>query len=396
MHRITRSNLYLLPFLIFFSFVYFGCPKGKPPAVAPPEPTTCEYPAGNRNFAWRLDTVAWYPSEVGGVWAFSDSDAWVMGNMQGLNVNGQTDSYVGFHWNGNSWNEKVDFLDILMKADDVIGDNHIMVAVGYRLYGDTMGGAVSKPAIAEFDNNTKKWNRSEYDLIGELRSVWTDGNGYFIAVGDNGMVYAKDGYDAEWVYSKLPSDFNFLKISGVSKKEIYIVGYNNLVTGESYDQVWKYDGELWRKLFDTQDSTQQVLPITNEEYVGDVFPLRCNITDSLTLYVIGQDSYRLQAKGQLLEFSKIDLATLGLPLKQNGRTGVDINAYSPNDVWIFGTRYNFYQWNGTDFQKIVIPGLPNDDMHFGIQQKMIKTSSGKLFLPTEVSPQVYVVVQGTP
>jgi hypothetical protein len=43
-----------------------------------------------------------------------------------------------------------------------------------------------------------------------------------------------------------------------------------------------------------------------------------------------------------------------------------------------------------------MPGLPDDDAHFGNQRKMIKTSTGKIFLPTEVSSQVYVVVQGTP
>lgn len=264
------------------------------------------------------------------------------------------------------------------------------------MFGDNKGGYVAKPVIAEFDNSTKKWKSYQFQTSGELRSVWTDGKGYFIAVGDSGMVYTKDGYSATWLYSKAPSDFNFYKLSAASKNEIYMLGYKNLAGGTSYDQILKYNGVSWIKMLDTEDSTNQALSLTKEDYVADISPLRCAITDSLQLYVIGDNSYVFRAKGQELQFSKTNLADLGLPLKQNGRSGLDINLYSPNDYWVFGTRYNFYHWNGNNFQKIVIPGLPNDDMTFGGQRKMVKTKSGKIFLPTEVSSQVYVVAQGTP
>ena len=381
------TKLFFFTLSVALLFINADCKKDKPPdIIIPPTPTNCEYPPGNRNFTWRLDTVAWWPSTLGGIHAFSDSDAWVIGSM----ASPTGESYVGWHWDGKKWNEKIGFLDIYMKANDVTGDEHYMVAAGYLMFTGI------RPAIAEYDNDTKKWKRYDFEQTpGELRSVWTDGKGYFIAVGDNGMVYTKDGYTAEWIYSKAPTEFNFYKMSGISKSEIYLLGYKNLATGESFDQIWKYDGTIWNKLLDTQDSTH-LLSLTKEDYIADIYPLRCSITDSLLLYVIGDNSYVFRSKGQDIPLLKTKLAELGLPLKQNGRTGLDINAYSPNDVWIFGTRFNFYHWNGNNFQKISIPGLPNDDAHFGDQRKMIKTRSGKLFLPTEVRSQVYVVVQGIP
>jgi hypothetical protein len=43
-----------------------------------------------------------------------------------------------------------------------------------------------------------------------------------------------------------------------------------------------------------------------------------------------------------------------------------------------------------------ITGLPNDDMQYGWQCRFIKTKTGKIFVPSEVSSQVYVIVQGNP
>ncbi len=179
--------------ILFLSLalLFLGCPD-KPCTTCPPPATNCDYPAGNRSFTWRLDTVAWWPSEVGGVWAFSDSDAYVMGNMHGSTVPGQA-SYLGLHWNGKQWDEPIDYYTVLHLSNDVTGDDHYMVSVGYWAVGD------GKAGLAEFDNNTKRWKALQFRTSGDLRSVWTDGKGYFIAVGDNGMVYTKDGYDAEWV-----------------------------------------------------------------------------------------------------------------------------------------------------------------------------------------------------
>ncbi|OQB99550.1 MAG: hypothetical protein BWX78_01709 [Firmicutes bacterium ADurb.Bin099] len=379
------AHFILIIVLAFISVLFLACPDDPEP-----EPTTCEYPAGNRTFTWRVDTVAYWPSFLGGVHAFADDDAYVMGYIG----EGQAPwrIFVGKHWNGTKWDNNIYGTDAEVGhvANDVTGDDHFMVSVGNWSW------TPPKPAIGEFDNLTKKWKAYQFETEGELRSVWTNGKGFFIAVGDNGMVYTKDGYKAEWVYSKAPTEFNLYNIRGVSKNEVYFMG-DIAFPGIHYTQIWRLYSNNWVKLVDNQDTTNTPIKIPEAgNAIYDITVSRCSITDSLILYIIGDESFIFESFGLNLEFTKTNLTYLGLPLKQNGRTGTDINLFTPNDVWIFGTRYNFYHWNGTDFQKIVMPGLPDDDAHFGDQRKMIKTSSGKIFLPTEVSSQVYVVVQGTP
>ncbi len=384
----------VIAFVLSIIFIGLDCKKEAPTNSQPP--TNCDYPPGNRNFTWRTDTVAWWPSEVGGVWAFSDNDAWVMGNLHGPTAPGQT-SYMGLHWNGKAWNDTIGFLDILTVPNDVAGDSYFMVSAGYRLFGDNNGGTISQPAIAEFDNRTNKWANYQFQTQGNLYSVWTDGNGYFVAVGDNGMVYTKDGYSATWNYSKAPTNFSLTNIVGVSKTEMYVSAFLSLTTGQEYDQYWKYDGTQWIKLFDNQDTTGNVITLPGDySAMTDVAAYRCSATDSLQLYFVGWDSFLLLSKGQSLHYSATNLSTLGLPLHNMGNTVGIINLFTPNDIWFLTSEYNFYQWNGENFQQVYIPGLPAPETYTGFIRNMIKSNSGKVFFPCEVSPQVYVVAQGTP
>ena len=380
------AHFILIIVLTFISVLFFACPDDPEP-----EPTTCDYPPGNRTFTWRVDTVAYWPSFLGGVHAFADDDAYVMGYIG----EGQAPwrIFVGKHWNGTKWDNNIYGTDAEVGhvANDVTGDDHFMVSVGNWSW------TPPKPAIGEFDNLTKKWKAYQFETEGELRSVWTDGKGFFIAVGDNGMVYTKDGYKAEWVYSKAPTEFHFTNIVGISKHEMYAISQLPTITGVIYQQYWKCYNNQWIKLYDGQDTTGTPVKLYGtDNSMYDLSVSRCSYNDSLKLYLIGWESFLLESEGQSLNYSITNLSQMGLPLRSMGRTAVRINLYSPNDYWIFGTRYNFYHWNGTDFQKIVMPGLPDDDAHFGDQHRMIKTSTGKIFLPTEVSSQVYVVVQGTP
>ena len=377
---------------IYFMILFYGCHKDKPCATCPPPPpTTCEYAAGNRNFSWRIDTVAWWPSTLGGLWAFSDNDAWVMGNMCGPTVPGQT-NYMGLHWNGQRWDDTVKFLDILIEPNEVIGDASFMAAVGYRMMPE---GTFS--TIVDYDNKTKKWKTYQFQSFGELRSVWTDGNGYFIAVGDNGMVYTKDGYTSDWVFQKAPTEFNFSRVTGVSKVEIYARAYISLVSGYNYHQYWKYNGAQWIKLYDEQDTTGTIIKLQDtENSMIDIAVSRCSITDSLKMYLVGWESFLLESKGQELSYKITNLTNFGLPLHNIGRTAQRIFCFSPNDYWIFGTGYNYYHWNGSNFMKMAIPGFPTSVDNAGDYRTMQKTATGKIFFPAEVSSQVYVVIQGIP
>jgi hypothetical protein len=122
-------------------------------------------------------------------------------------------SRPGRHWNGNVWSDSIHgtwgynnatqrWGDIAIGPLDVTGDDHFMVTVGFWGIG-----AIDYAGVAEFDNNMKKWKSYQLTAVGNLYSVWTDGKGYFIAVGDNGMVYTKDGYSATWNYTKAPTNF---------------------------------------------------------------------------------------------------------------------------------------------------------------------------------------------
>ena len=387
----------LIVIVFVLSLLFFSINCRKSPVAPSPPATNCEYPPGNRNFTWRTDTVGWFPTTLGGVWAFSDDDAYLMGYLG----EGKPPYRIfdGLHWDGNTWSNDIHEValgDIKHTPLDVIGDDHFMVSVGYWGIGSSSG-VIYLAGLAEFDNNTKKWTGYQFQTQGSLYAVWTDGNGYFIAVGDNGMVYTKDGYTANWVYTKAPTNFTFYHINGVSKNEVYASAYLSLTSGQDYEQYWKFDGSTWYKLFDNQDTTGNIISLPGD-YSGltDVAAYRCSVTDSLRLYLGGWDSYLLQSKGQSLSFSTMNLSAIGLPLHSLGSTAVRIDLFSPNDVWIFSSRYDCYQWNGINFQQINIQGLPAPESSFGSIGRMVKTNTGKVFFPCEVSSQIYVVAQGTP
>ena len=382
--------------LMLFALVLFGGSCKNNPVIIDP-PSQCEFPPGNRTFTWQADTVGWFPSSVGGVWAFADDDAYVMGSIIQYDEQNNPEGYLGLHWNGERWSPNINGTveEIRHVSNDVTGDSSYMVSVG------NWSITPPKPALGEFDNTTKQWTGYQFETEGELRAVWTDGSGYVIAVGDNGMVYTKHGYQAPWVYSKAPTDFNLVDVTGVSMNEIYFRGFLSIPREVTYYQIWKYGYKEWDKLFDSQDTTdiyldlREALPPTYDR-ITDISSYRCSEADSLQLYIIGNESFLATAAGQSLSYEVLNLSDRGLPLRYNQRLALDIDFFSPNDVWIYGTRYNFYHWDGTGFAKMEIPGLPNDDTQFGFQKDMVKTPSGKIFLPTEVALQVYVVVQGTP
>lgn len=379
---------------IAFAFLLSGgmvsCNTGSDPEE------TCDFPPGNREFTWQVDTVAWFPSTLGGVWAFADDDAYLMGSIYQFDSTRKFVGFLGLHWDGNKWTgDGIPIPEIKHNALDVIGDDFFMVSVGYWDKSD------EKAGLAEYNNRTKEWKGYQFETKGSIRQVWTDGEGFFIAVGDNGMVYTKDGYQAEWVYTKAPTEFNFSKIHGITKNEIYIKGYLSVPGTYTYAQVWKFTGENWYRLFDNQNNEESIVYLEGAMHpidgsIVDVAAYRCPVTDSLQLYVVGHQSFLLESAGQSLDFEVTNLWDKGLPFGKNDVSGIWVDLFSPRDIWFYGERYHFYHWNGEDFQAMEIPGLPHRQFQQGGVQNMVKTKSGKVFLPAEVSSQVYVVAQGVP
>lgn len=364
-----------------------------PDSVTKPEPeTNCAYPVPNTNFSWRTDTVAVFPSTLGGLWAFSDSDAYLMGYIAVRNANNQTDIVVGRHWNGKKWENLKDApMDIKHYASDVTGDDHFMVSVGSWHIGN------EKAGLAEFDNRTKKWKGYQFQTPGTLYSVWTDKKGYFIAAGDNGMVYIKDGYSAEWVYVKAPTDFHFRTVTGVSKNEVYIFAGKYTIDGIRYNQIWKFSANSnWTKLVDNEDTTGSYIRFPEKDIsTYDVGVYRCSNSDTLYLYLIGNRSYELKSKGNSLDFEITDLKYKLLPFfYENSALRIFVN--SPNDYWVTGLRYRIYQWNGSSYRSHSPSMKFQYGELWGLASSIKKSNSGKVWMIIQLAPQFYSVAQGIP
>jgi hypothetical protein len=329
---------------------------------------------------------------MGGIWAFADDDAYVMGSIwQGIGSERQF--HLGLHWNGSEWSGNINgtIEDIKHVTNDVTGDKFYMVSVGNWSIDP------SKPGIGEFDNRTKKWKGFQFEAKGELRAVWTDGNGFFVAAGDNGMVYTKNGYNTGWVFEQAPTEFHFSRMTGVSKREIYIHGVLSMPTGEYYHQLWKLGDGNWQKLLDTREPEGMPIHIPETgETISDVAAFRCARTDSLYLYLTGWESFRFESEGQDPTFTKINLRDEGLPLRAIGQSAWQISVFSPKDIWIRAARYQIWHWNGTDYRKIEpVPSWPYGQL-WGSISRMQKSESGKVWMLLETNNQVYSVVQGTP
>jgi hypothetical protein len=382
-------SILIVPLLLILAQ---GCKKDDPPCTTcpPPPPTTCSYSPGNRNFTWRLDTVAWFPSTVGGVWAFSDTDAYMMGYI----VDGRPPYTlrVGRHWNGRIWEDNINGTwgvhgDITISPDnDLTGDDHLMVAAGW--YGIS---TTEYAGVAEFDNRTKRWTSHRFSTVGQLRSIWTDGNGFFVAAGDNGMIYTKDGYSAGWAYSQAPTGFNIVKIHGNSKSEFYALG-DSAIPGTHYQQIWRFAEGMWIKLLDNQDTSGTPIQIPEAVHeVTDIAVSRCSITDSLHLYVTGRASFEFTSSGTSLAFERTPLFLPGANYLW-GR----IFLFSPNDHWITRSEYHMYHWNGTNLQKMEpVPWLPYGQL-WGTTITLKRGQSEKTWLVLEMDSQVYAVLQGLP
>ncbi len=379
--------------IIFALGIVITIASCKPDITGPIPFPDCNYSSGNRDFTWRTDSVAVFSSTLGGIWAFADDDAYVMGRLWKVE-DGERRFFAGLHWNGSEWSGDIHGSienDIRHYSNDLTGDKSFMVSVGlYDLNNPKAG-------LAEFDNRTKKWMGFQYQTIGGLRSVWTDGKGFFMATGDNGMTYTKDGYTADWVYALAPTDYQLAKISGITKNEIYIHAFKYTQLSEPLNQLWKLHNGEWIKLMDSLIPSG--LPIHVPEAEGNITDLaafRCNRTDSLNLYLTGWESFRFESLGQTLSFEKHNLKNDDLPLWAMRQSAWQISVFSPNDIWIRAARYQIWHWNGMDYRKIEpSPTWPYGQL-WGSTIRMHRGASGKVWMLLETNRQEYSVVQGTP
>ena len=90
-----KKNITNILIIVVFAGCFLKCSNDP---AQPPAETECKYEQGRRDFTWRADTVAWWPSTVTGIWAFSDDDAYIFG--QTLTKDHNLNPNLGLHWDG--------------------------------------------------------------------------------------------------------------------------------------------------------------------------------------------------------------------------------------------------------------------------------------------------------
>ncbi|MBZ0198869.1 MAG: hypothetical protein K8H86_03310, partial [Ignavibacteriaceae bacterium] len=117
---------------------------------------------------------------------------------------------------------------------------------------------------------------------------------------------------------------------------------------------------------------------------------RCEITDSLYLYLIGPYSYRLNLHNHTFDFTTVFLKSQGLKTQNT----TYIKHFSINDYWVGGYYYALYHWNGFDYKKIEPFPYFSDNSRIGRIVKVTKGGSGKIWILIETTSQTFQIVQG--
>lgn len=369
-------NNQILDFIVAFC-IFSGCenpssPNKKDP-VDPPPTTSCDEPKTTNDYTWRIDTVGHWPSDLGGVYAFSDSDAYALGDIwDGKEV------YAGLHWDGKKWGKITSGTgdDIGHSSLAISGDQNLMVSVGYA------GVANPTPVLAEFDNRTKKWKATKFSGFGAVTSIWTDGTGLFLAGGSYGKLYRKNGYSSSWVTLSCPFDGQIDGIKLLSNGELYISQYNN----SSQYQFWRQKNGVWQKIYDSSqpDSTRYIQFGFDELWGFDMF--YCPVTKILAMYTFTTRNKTLVYKPEYDRF----FGTENSYEQALGSLGHKAKVFAPNDIWFWGGAW--FHWDGKTTQRFKFPGYPS----FVTGTVPSKTKTGKVFIPLNNEGQVWLIAQGVP
>lgn len=352
----------------------------------------CDWPPGNRNYSWHIDTVAYFPSTLGGLHVINDSSVFLTGRINAKNG----DDLHGLQWDGSEWTREIyssapDY-PIGHYGLDATGDDSIMVSVGYW---DLNGGF--KSAIGEFNLRTKTWTKYQYETIGRLNSVWTDGKGFYVAVGDNGVMYTKESPNSNWEFSRMEDGFNLIEVSGISSSELYISSYKGIIGNPTNYKLYRYLDDTWITLYDTRQSEANYLSLNSSSQITRVKAFRCLNTDSLYLFIPGESTFKVSSYSNELSFNEVDLKSFNSTLMDNINSGWVFGS-NPNDIWTPTMYYGIYHYDGSTIQKMEsIPQLPyGDTAHWGIMNQMVFSASGKIWMLIESKVQNYILIQGTP
>ncbi|MCK6601819.1 MAG: hypothetical protein L6Q77_08350 [Bacteroidetes bacterium] len=354
------NKLQFIVFIILFS----TCERNGQIMVPPDDPsdttsTDCENPKSSNVFEWEIDSLGEKESVTnsiaGGVFAFSDSDAYAMGMFI---KNGK--AYPGAHWNGKRWNLISANSTIQIASFAVTGDSKRMVAVGGKF------SVLGQQEVLEFTTADKIWKRTIFSgYEGNLNTVWTDGNGYYIAGGDKGLLVEKASDISDWKIITCPVDYFVQKIDGFSKDKIFLLG-SSLKNGK---QIWSRNDGNWNLLYDqSRTDTTFALNIPLKSDMADISVFYCSESSSVSLNV---------GTIPVKTFSVVNNCTEFIPAQNPfatiSREMLSVYPFAKNDIWLTGNY--LYHYNGKSLAKISFTG---NFSNFSAGIPYV-TSSGKVF-----------------
>jgi len=378
----------MLIFKIVVLCFYFSIVSCKNPTentiLNPPVSIDCNEPKSTQNYTWRIDTIGDFGSHLGGIYAFSDTDAYAMGFLWSNKKNGTAER----HWNGKVWSENVyaTGLEIGHYSLAATGDEKIMISVGYASVGNPVH------ALAEFDNRTKKWKKKVFSQPGQFYSVWTDKKGFYAAGGSNGFLVFKNSEGSDWVEQSVPSEakgtIKYLK--GIDFNDLFIT-VEKVENLDYYRQLWRLQNKKWKKIYDPlqPDSVRYLKTNGRTDFFG--FDLSyCPSNNLLTLYAFGNTVEIYHYNSVTNRFIEADV-----PYREGiGGSAQAINAYSPNDIWFRGVLW--HHWDGKTVKYLDFPGYEAFDNSWNAT----RSPSGKVFIPLGRSEgsfgYTWVIAQGTP
>lgn len=366
-------------FLLLFLFFAMSCentsgPEKKDNPIDPPLPTSCDELKTTNDYTWRIDTVGHWPSDLGGVYAFSDSDAYAMGHID----DGKSAVFAGLHWDGKNWREITSGTgtEIGHTSVAVIGDQNMMVSVGYA------GVANPTPVLAEFDNRTKKWKATKFSGFGAVTSIWTDGSGLFLAGGSDGKIFRKNGYTASWETLSNPFTGQINYLEKLPDGELWVA-----TTDANFSvEFWRQKNNQWQKVYDGAypDSTRYIQNGFDRLQGFDLY--YCSVTKKLELFAFSTRVLTLTyipEKDRFLDYGGPYTSDLGY-------WGRAAKVFAPNDIWFWGRAW--LHWDGKTLKRFQFPGYSA----FITGKTPSRTKSGKIFLPLNNEGQTWLVAQGTP
>ena len=265
----------------------------------------------SHNFRWEIDTLGDYGSVLNDVFAFSENEVWVVGEIEV-----DSDNFNAAKWNGSEWS--------LSKID--LGGSI------YGIYGFSSNEIWIASGITHFwDGN--EWNRYQlWDMgildsdDGYLTKVWGSSptNVYFI--GMKGTIVHYDGTN----FTRMDSwtDAELRDIDGVvdpvtGQIRIWVTGIGVLLysEGEDWEVVWNYEHPYFEDNFNNP----------NTVFVPD--------DKVFTVSVWGGDNSGVYLFNQL--YPQENYLLFNHDLYVRGMGGNDVN-----DFFIVGNFNKVYHYNG--------------------------------------------------